>query len=920
MPPGPEDYDADGEAIHSRAERQRLLDPEKSSEPIEQYARHKPGKGQSGFNFDDDSPADPEFEAKHPRGSDGEFVEKGEGRGDSGSKPDPAKALAQIKPAKETDSAKAAKEHPNADAESLLDKSDESSTQPPETDDPRADADALFDMEQEEQYKYARKSAVSNVGEDVTGSARHKANAWRSLEDAERNGTAEKLVTRANLLKNEPHRFVTLADDNPLGSMVMYLALQRFPPKPGYGSRKVSEEDARKNREQYLEAYRSIKDRAEEIAANQNDPVAASKLLQSHINGLINRFREGDRHNATANGLIGLLNQLGTYGMRKKNSPVYRMVEFAALYRKRYGEEKADPEKLAEHVKDVMDGKSFNATFGVESEGAGPQWKPSDRYVKHAERKGGVDLDVGTPEKAHEYMTSTLGLRAVQYGNYVTDDERKHHATKAAEAFADLADAIGLPVEYVSWKGELGLAIGARGHGNASAHYEPGSKMMNLTRASGVGAVAHEWGHFFDNMLTGGGLRGGGTERIEGDYASEQTSPVRITKDADEAAMLGGEEFSGNKGFWKIDKSKDPLWKAMADVRQSWRDSGYVKRLSKAMRNLGLSDGRRKYFAEVKEVFARSFEKYVEHKLGERDQKNTYLTGLAPDASEDTDLWPTATEIKEMAPAFDSLMKAFRGGVEKGRYAMRYSDERGPYLERYASEIARLRYHLDRAFCERGIGSAFAPSDEARLSRWLTSGIGAEIEVPDRFGQVYRYSRSRGNLSVEKFQARVPKGSKEGGEFTGPGAAISALVEESLKAPKGRRPEGFKPKTVTYREIDEAEAARIREATGLDVAGYSHSVDQYAVEHILKKHGSEEVVSGDEIPVTREDIARIPEITSDPDELVRVGKTNHELDGIRYKKRVNGYIFFVEEVRTAKKRLAATTMWKVRRGGRDEDG
>ena len=76
----------------------------------------------------------------------------------------------------------------------------------------------------------------------------------------------------------------------------------------------------------------------------------------------------------------------------------------------------------------------------------------------------------------------------------------------------------------------------------------------------------------------------------------------------------------------------------------------------------------------------------------------------------------------------------------------------------FASETARLRYHLDREFCQRGLGSPFAPADDARLVRWLSSGIGTEIEVPDRFGQVYRYSRSHGNLSVERFARKPGKG------------------------------------------------------------------------------------------------------------------------------------------------------------------
>jgi hypothetical protein len=38
--------------------------------------------------------------------------------------------------------------------------------------------------------------------------------------------------------------------------------------------------------------------------------------------------------------------------------------------------------------------------------------------------------------------------------------------------------------------------------GGAVAHYESGTKMINLTRANGFGSLAHEWGHFLDNILT----------------------------------------------------------------------------------------------------------------------------------------------------------------------------------------------------------------------------------------------------------------------------------------------------------------------------------------------------------------------------------------------------------------------------------
>lgn len=201
------------------------------------------------------------------------------------------------------------------------------------------------------------------------------------------------------------------------------------------------------------------------------------------------------------------------------------------------------------------------------------------------------------------------------------------------------------------------------------------------------------------------------------------------------------------------------------------------------------------------------------------------------------------TNVEEAKSLYESNYskgwKGFRQATPMSVPAFRQwldrADKRKP-VEQYA----RLRHQMDEHFCRLGLGSPYVPEDEARLAAWFAGGQDGQVDIPDRFGNVYRYSGRGGGMSIERFakeQPRVPAGSTEGGEFTGPGASIKALVEESLNLPKGRRPEGFKPKTVTYREIDEAEAARIREATGMDVAGFSHCVDQYAVEHILKKHG-----------------------------------------------------------------------------------
>jgi hypothetical protein len=65
----------------------------------------------------------------------------------------------------------------------------------------------------------------------------------------------------------------------------------------------------------------------------------------------------------------------------------------------------------------------------------------------------------------------------------------------------DLADTLGIPAETLSLGGQLGLAFGARGKGRAAAHYEPGKLVINLTKLSGAGTLAHEWGHALDHYF-----------------------------------------------------------------------------------------------------------------------------------------------------------------------------------------------------------------------------------------------------------------------------------------------------------------------------------------------------------------------------------------------------------------------------------
>ena len=69
------------------------------------------------------------------------------------------------------------------------------------------------------------------------------------------------------------------------------------------------------------------------------------------------------------------------------------------------------------------------------------------------------------------------------------------------EALKDLAAALQISDKDIAYQGTLAIAFGARGSGNAAAHYEPLRKVINLTKMHGAGSLAHEWWHGFDDYL-----------------------------------------------------------------------------------------------------------------------------------------------------------------------------------------------------------------------------------------------------------------------------------------------------------------------------------------------------------------------------------------------------------------------------------
>jgi len=143
-----------------------------------------------------------------------------------------------------------------------------------------------------------------------------------------------------------------------------------------------------------------------------------------------------------------------------------------------------------------------------------PEPKKSTREPKDGERgkmpdrphldrieRAGPERRAGARDVGSEDFVKDFGFRGVEFGNWVASDERQKSVNLAYDALHDLADVMGVPADALSLNGTLGLAFGARGTGRAAAHYEPGKLVINLTKLSGAGSLAHEWAHAIDHYM-----------------------------------------------------------------------------------------------------------------------------------------------------------------------------------------------------------------------------------------------------------------------------------------------------------------------------------------------------------------------------------------------------------------------------------
>jgi hypothetical protein len=275
-----------------------------------------------------------------------------------------------------------------------------------------------------------------------------------------------------------------------------------------------------------------------------------------------------------------------------------------------------------------------------------------------------------------EMFMQAFGFRGVEFGNWVSQGsntaERQGMLNAAYDALFDLASILGIPTRSISLNGTLGIGFGSRGHGWASAHYEPDTLVINLTKTRGAGALAHEWFHALDNYFqryrNSSGIHG-----REGDYITKQ--PETYYENAANHRLTEA-RFKELQSKGRINTAE---WQRVEGVRVEVAEAfnGLVKALDESpmAKRAGLIDKGKSggYWSSTIERAARSFENYTISKMQLAGYHNDYLANVVSpeDFGRDPGRYPylLPEEVAPIASAFDNLFNNIKA-VPESRDAM----------------------------------------------------------------------------------------------------------------------------------------------------------------------------------------------------------------------------------------------------------
>lgn len=323
-------------------------------------------------------------------------------------------------------------------------------------------------------------------------------------------------------------------------------------------------------------------------------------------------------------------------------------------------------------------------------------WKP-ELSLGGVGARSGEDYRHGRDIDAEE-LHNTFGFRGIEFGNYVSQKERQKFLNETYDALMDLSTLLGISPKAIGLGGELGFAIGARGLGAKSgqAHYEPTYNVINLTKKSGAGALAHEWWHALDFFMN----REGNTRK------------------ASATSVENAEGFSK--------ETRKEMRDAFMHLMETIKGSEYYKR-TKALEHRMHPDrasNQTGYFDQPTELGARAFQDYVQRRLMEKGVKNDFLSTFTPEESWNGEAenypYPTGKDAEKIAEAIDNVFSTIQERTDEDGKAILYHKAEGT-AEGVSERDAAVRDAIVERMREAGI-EVVTDTEEAQRILDLANG------------------------------------------------------------------------------------------------------------------------------------------------------------------------------------------------------
>ncbi|MEL7532354.1 MAG: LPD1 domain-containing protein [Bacteroidota bacterium] len=266
----------------------------------------------------------------------------------------------------------------------------------------------------------------------------------------------------------------------------------------------------------------------------------------------------------------------------------------------------------------------------------------------------------------HAYLMDYFGLRAWEFGNWLTNEDRMNYVCGSGIALYDMRSVLQFPTPQMGLQGMVSLAIGARGKSSASAHFEPHTFAINLTRYSdnpgpkamhynpflkkypkvvrflrmgGVGSLAHEYGHALDYFF------GGFVDQDAEHFALTGGRSVRTRPDHElmkKKTLRGYTEKLIHNIIWETDT----------------KQSRYYSELRALLKEKKIKSN---YYYRRNELFARFFEQYIQFKLKQKGLQNRLLHK----PKYDNVVYLPQKHLEKLVPIMDKLVAQMRVYLKK---------------------------------------------------------------------------------------------------------------------------------------------------------------------------------------------------------------------------------------------------------------